>query len=582
MNHKLLKILRSSAVFITVTALTFLPFGDLIHPYLPDKAAKIIPKTEQAQADIIDGGGDKWVIITVASVSALSGLWPVPADWNPSSNSIQVIGAGGTGGDTDNAGRAGGGGGGGYGKITNLSFAPASSSIPFNVGAGGANPGSLGRGGSGGHTWFGKPTFAACNGSGSGLSFCVSAEGGEGGTADDTAVPLPLGGNTGSASGTVEYAGGNGGSISGATDGSSGGGGAGGPITGANGTGKNGGTADLAQGSGGGGAGGGSSSAGSNSDVPTSGEGGNGGNGYGGTGGGEGTTGAGGAGTAPGAGGAGGVAAAGGQGAAGTQWLSTFGSGGGGGGAGDNGGDGGLGGLYGGGGGGGSLCSNGGCTGGDGIIVIKYTPVVLNPDLSWDTGATDFEIWAGATATSDAVNTWDNGTLVCATSLTDDNSRQSTCGSLNKNQKYRVQTVLKNVGEGAASMAAGDFVDHKNVKTYWAGTSPTISASSDCGFNDFGTDDTSATCNVAFSGNDVRITNTGTSVQLAATTGTEGFMYLITTDSDVPPSNASTYMNASIDSITEDSSRIVIGQKRTPGIRIRGGVTIRGAHVKFR
>ena len=213
-------------------------------------------------------------------------------------------------------------------------------------------------------------------------------------------------------------------------------------------------------------------------------------------------------------------------------------------------------------------------------ITVEYTAPAA-ADLSWDTGAADFEIWAGATATTDAVNTWDNGTLICSTSLTDDNSRQSTCGALNKNQKYRVQNVLKNIGGTAASMAAGDFVDQVNVKTFWAGTSPTISAATDCGFNDFGADDTSATCNVVFNGNDVRITNTGTEVLLAATTGTEGFMYLITTDSNVSLSDSSTYMNASIDTITEDSSRVTIGLKRVPGIFIRGLLKIRGL-VKFR
>ncbi|MBI2003535.1 MAG: hypothetical protein HYS78_00945 [Parcubacteria group bacterium] len=213
------------------------------------------------------------------------------------------------------------------------------------------------------------------------------------------------------------------------------------------------------------------------------------------------------------------------------------------------------------------------------FTITEETPATA--DLSWDTGAADFEIWAGATPTTDAVNTWDNGTLICSTSLTDDNSWQSTCGSLSKNQKYRVQNVLKNVGGAAASMAAGDFVDQVNVQTFWAGTTPTIAVASDCGFNDFDTDDTSATCNVAFSGNDVRITNTGTTVLVAATTGTEGFMYLITTDSNIPLSDSSTYINASIDSITEDSSRITIGLKRVPGIFIRGLLKIRGL-VKFR
>jgi hypothetical protein len=36
-------------------------------------------------------------------------------------------------------------------------------------------------------------------------------------------------------------------------------------------------------------------------------------------------------------------------------------------------------------------------------------------------------------------------------------------------------------------------------------------------------------------------------------------MYLITTDSDVPTADSTSYMNTSIDSVTEDSSKITIG-----------------------
>ncbi len=214
------------------------------------------------------------------------------------------------------------------------------------------------------------------------------------------------------------------------------------------------------------------------------------------------------------------------------------------------------------------------------------TITAAEADLSWDTGLADFEIWAGATATTDAVNTWDDGTLICSASLTDDNNRVSTCGSINKNQKYRVQAVLANVNGTAATIAVGDgdFVDHVNVATFWAGTSPTISAVTDCGFEEVsGTDDTGPpTCNVAFSGNNVRITVvTSGTVVVGAATGKEGFMYLITTDSNVSLSDSSSYMNTSIDSITEDSSRVTIGLKRIPGNYIRGEIRIRGK-IKFR
>lgn len=218
-------------------------------------------------------------------------------------------------------------------------------------------------------------------------------------------------------------------------------------------------------------------------------------------------------------------------------------------------------------------------------ITVTYTVEAVTPaDLSWDTGAADFEIWAGATATTDAILTWDNGTLVCSTSLNDDNTRQSTCGSINKSQIYRIQTVLSNVGGTSASMAAGDFVDNVNVQTFWAGTTATLT---DCGFADGGTfggvnDDTSAACTLAYNAtNNARITQTGTEVLIAATTGKEGFMYRITTDDDVSLSDSSTYMDASIDSITEDSSRVTIGVIRKPGLHVRGWAKIRGL-VKFR
>jgi hypothetical protein len=82
-----------------------------------------------------------------------------------------------------------------------------------------------------------------------------------------------------------------------------------------------------------------------------------------------------------------------------------------------------------------------------------------------------------------------------------------------------------------------------------------------------GTDNGSTTCTAAYSGNDVRITNTGGgNVVIASSTGTEGFMYLITTDSDVPATDATSYMDASIDSDTEDSSKITISGPTAPNL----------------
>ncbi|HXK40908.1 MAG TPA: hypothetical protein VJ046_02300 [Candidatus Paceibacterota bacterium] len=211
---------------------------------------------------------------------------------------------------------------------------------------------------------------------------------------------------------------------------------------------------------------------------------------------------------------------------------------------------------------------------------------VVAADLSWDnsTATNSFSIWAGSTPTSDAVLTWANGTKICETGLSDDNTRFSVCGTLNKSQKYRIQMILKNTGGAAANMnGSGEPVDQRNVKAHWAGSNPTIAASTDCGFRDFGGDNGSTTCNVAFNAtNNVRVTNTGAGdVVIADTSGTEGFMYLITTDTDIPLSNPSTYASASIDTITEDSSRVTIGLKRVPGLFIRGKITIRGK-VMFR
>src|SRR3972149_2432129 len=69
--------------------------------------------------------------------------WTVPANWNSTNNSIEVIGAGGNGsaGGTSAGTSGAGGGGGAYAKTLNLSLTP-SSSVAIQIGAGG------------GDTWF--------------------------------------------------------------------------------------------------------------------------------------------------------------------------------------------------------------------------------------------------------------------------------------------------------------------------------------------------------------------------------------------------------------------------------------------
>lgn len=206
--------------------------------------------------------------------------------------------------------------------------------------------------------------------------------------------------------------------------------------------------------------------------------------------------------------------------------------------------------------------------------------------LSWNNApaTASFSIWAGSTPTSNAVLTWANGTKICETALSDNNNQLNACGTLNKSQKYRIQMILKNTGGTAANMnGATSPVDQINVKAHWAGSNPTIAASTDCGFRDFNADDGATTCNVAFNAtNNVRITNTGAgNAVIGATTGTEGFMYLITIDTDIPISDPSTYASASISTVTQASSRVSIGGVRVPGLHIRGVVKIRGL-VKFR
>jgi len=188
------------------------------------------------------------------------------------------------------------------------------------------------------------------------------------------------------------------------------------------------------------------------------------------------------------------------------------------------------------------------------LIIQVSGLAVTAPDLTWNTGAADFKIYQSSSLT------WGAGTLICSGTLTDTNADTITCsgGSVANSTQYRVDVLLKNVGSGAANMqGVSDYVDHKNVKTGWAGTSPTLGS---CAFYDVSADDGVTTCSAAWNAtNDVRITNTGAgNVVVAATTGTEGFMYLITTDSDVPSSNSTSYMDTSIDSNIVDSSIITI------------------------
>jgi hypothetical protein len=192
-------------------------------------------------------------------------------------------------------------------------------------------------------------------------------------------------------------------------------------------------------------------------------------------------------------------------------------------------------------------------------VRIWYT---LAPDPTWSTGSADFKIYQSSSLA------WGAGTLVCSGTLSDDNGSTIDCtsGAIGDATQYRVQVVLKNTGTADSTMASGDYVDHVAVKGGWAGTSPTLG---NCAFEDLDSDNTAATCNAAWNAtNDVRLTNTGTEVKIAysATNNAEGFMYLITTGSDVPATDSTSYMDASVDSDTEDSSKISITGPTAPDL----------------
>jgi hypothetical protein len=302
----------------------------------------------------------------VTQIYIISGTsWTVPSDWS-NTNTIETIGGGG-GGQTANVNFSGsGGGGGGYSKTSDL--AGLSGTVTIQVGSGGA------AGTTGGDTWFNGATLGGSSVAAKGGQGAVNGSGGGGGAAGSGVNGVYTGGAGGTSSGNPYTGGGGGGAA-----GPNGNGGAGG--------GPNNVTTDGA--GGGGGNGGGSDGVSPNDTI----FGGNGGNGNGGTGGGAGDIGAGASDGTAGTGGGGGggkylASYSGGNGAAGSEFDGTHGSGGGGGGGGGRdfgastaAGNGGAGANYGGGGGGGGYPESGtawgaGGTGGNGVIVITYTPAI--------------------------------------------------------------------------------------------------------------------------------------------------------------------------------------------------------------
>lgn len=303
------------------------------------------------------GGGLCRGYLTSTTTTSFS----VPSDWNSSSNTIEVIGAGGMGGDGDGAS---GGGGGAYSKISNQTL---SGTVTYQVGWGGQDDASSDS--NGGDTWF-------CNSTSNCASLAGSAVvvGAQGGFAGETGSGV--GGAASSGVGTTKNSGGHGGAGQYFSRGGGGGGGAGGP----NGNGANGGDGYPGTvGGGGGGGGANNGSAGSNSGGGSGGNGGNNRNSTGGGTGGPAFSGSGSDGTDGGGGGGGGFAASYGyMGGTDPVWATGYGPGGGGGGGSSQYGKGGIGGGYGGGGGGNGLNSgNYSKKGGDGIIVITYASTAL-------------------------------------------------------------------------------------------------------------------------------------------------------------------------------------------------------------
>ncbi|MDD5145368.1 MAG: hypothetical protein PHF44_00745 [Candidatus Pacebacteria bacterium] len=286
--------------------------------------------------------------------------WTVPYDWS-SSNTVEVIGGGG-GGFTGSNG-AGGGGGGAYAKVSNITLT-GGNSVGMSISA------TTAAASNGSDTYFCSST-AACAAIGN-SSVKVGAKGGSAGAQ----LTGGAGGTTTSSVGDTKTVGGVGGA-SNANDPCGGGGGAGGPhgVGAAGGAGHTSGT--YGSGGGGGGGGGGSDGISGTVDTPW---GARGGNNWAGSGGAATSTGIGNPGSDGGGGGGGVDNYGGGTGGYGTEWTQTSdskiaGSGGGGGGAGDPTSDvGGFGGGYGGGGGGGST----GGSGAQGVIVVSYTPVILD------------------------------------------------------------------------------------------------------------------------------------------------------------------------------------------------------------
>lgn len=288
--------------------------------------------------------------------------WNVPADWNNSVNQVACIGSGGGGGKNING--PGSGGGGAYASTTNITLTPGGTAT-YAIGASATTSEASSTPGMSRETYF--------NGSASSTASLSCAWGKRAGNpATGSDLIGGVGGAAAQSIGTTKFSGGNsGGTFNTNGISSTGGGGS----AGWSGNGKVGGNNSGTVGNGGGGGGGGNGGSSSAGVAPTTVNGGNGGQGI--LNSGSGIAPGGNATVNTGGGGAGATNAGnGGNGACDQTFDSTHGAcGGGGGGGGSGARNGGNGGTYGGGGGGSPSGTPG--TGGQGLLVIIYTPLVV-------------------------------------------------------------------------------------------------------------------------------------------------------------------------------------------------------------
>ncbi|OGZ34600.1 MAG: hypothetical protein A2Y98_00340 [Candidatus Portnoybacteria bacterium RBG_19FT_COMBO_36_7] len=206
------------------------------------------------------------------------------------------------------------------------------------------------------------------------------------------------------------------------------------------------------------------------------------------------------------------------------------------------------------------------------LILFFPSPAgaTFTPDPTWVVAANNFDIYESSSCCSSG--DWDAGTLICSATMGDDNDGwgtvSCTTGGVDANKTYRVQVTLKNASTKIAAnmQGTGDFVDHVAVKgaTNWAGASPTLGS---CGFYDIGADDGTVTCSAAWNAtNNVRITNTNSGNVVLGISGSEGFMYAITTDASAVNSSSANYFSTTIDAQSEISDYISITKVTAPTV----------------